>query len=345
MLILVPSHDDAESLRASLPRIRAAMRPGKDTLVVIADRCTDTTAQVARELGAEVVVREDETQGPGKGGALRFALSVLPADGASAEAVAIFDADSLPDAGFFALAETRLAAGERALQAWVDPVPGRPLASRIAAYSEIVSQKISDRIREILGWGVPFRGTGMVVERRLLEPALGRCATFVEDLELTLILAADGVAVRRLAVRVADPKPTTVSGVVAQRARWLAGNLAALSARRREILRLLRTPSGATLVLSLFSKPRSLFFSGRVLLFLGLLALPASSPVRWLAAAAGLFLARDVALLVGGLFVVDRPAFYLPAVIASPVYPLLWVAGAARSLYARRRWLSARRPA
>jgi len=185
----------------------------------------------------------------------------------------------------------------------------------------------------------------MIVDRALLERALERCATFVEDLELTLILAADGVPVRRLAARVADPKPATVSGVVAQRARWLAGNLAALSARRREILRLLRTPSGATLVVSLFSKPRSLFFSGRLLLFLGLLALPTSPPVRWLEAAVGLFLARDVALLVGGLFVVDRPAFYLPAVIASPVYPFLWAAGAARSLYARRRWLSARRPA
>lgn len=343
MLILVPSHDDAESLRVSLPPIRAAMRPGKDALVVIADRCADATAEIARELGAEVVAREDETHGPGKGGALRFALSVLPAR--PGEALAIFDADSQPDACFFDRAEARLAKGERALQSWVDPVPGRPLASRIAAYSEIVSQRISDRIREAFGWGVPFRGTGMVAGRSLLESALGRCATFVEDLELTLILAADGIPVRRLAAGVSDPKPATVSGVVAQRARWLAGNLAALSARRREIFRLLRTLSGATLVVSLFAKPRSLFFSGRLLLFAGLLALPSSPPARWFEAAVGLFLLRDFALLVGGLFVVDRPAFYLPAVIASPVYPLLWIAGAVRSFFGRRRWLSARRPA
>jgi cellulose synthase/poly-beta-1,6-N-acetylglucosamine synthase-like glycosyltransferase len=320
----------------------AAMRPGKDTLVVIADRCADDTAGVARQHGAEVVARTDETHGPGKGGALRFALSALPAG--TGEAVAIFDADSSPDAGFFDLAEARLAAGDRALQAWVEPVPGRPLASRIAAYSEIVSQKVSDRLREGLGWGVPLRGTGMVVERAVLEPALRRCATFVEDLELTLILASDGVVVRRLASAVADPKPATVSGVVAQRARWLSGNLSALGARRREIVRLLRSPSGATLVVSLFAKPRSLFFSGRLLLFLGLLALPASSLVRWLEAVVGLFLLRDLALLIGGLFVVDRPGFYLPAVLAAPIYPFVWAAGALRALFARRRWLSARRP-
>ncbi len=56
-------------------------------------------------------------------------------------------------------------------------------------------------------------------------------------------------------------------------------------------------------------------------------------------------LEHDLAFLVGGLFVVDRPAFYLPAVLASPLYPLLWAAGALRALFARRRWLSARRPA
>jgi hypothetical protein len=56
------------------------------------------------------------------------------------------------------------------------------------------------------------------------------------------------------------------------------------------------------------------------------------------------FLLRDLALLVGGLFVVDRPGFYLPAVLAAPIYPFVWAASALRSLFARRRWLSARRP-
>src|SRR6476660_834011 len=98
MLVLVPSHDDAESLRGSLPAIAAAIRPGTDTLVVIADRCADETPEVARQHGAEVATRNDETGGPGKGGALRFALSGLPVR--PGEAVAIFDADSRPAAGF-----------------------------------------------------------------------------------------------------------------------------------------------------------------------------------------------------------------------------------------------------
>ena len=316
------------------------MRPA-DRLVVVADRCADDTANVARAAGAEVEARTDEVSGAGKGGALRFALERVPGD--PREPVAVFDADSEPSAEFFAAADAALSTGSRALQAFVDPVPSRSLVSRISAYSEIVSQRISDRWRAALGWGVPLRGTGMVVERGLLSGVLSRCATFVEDLEMTLLLADGGVRVRPLAASVRDPKPATASGVVRQRARWLGGNLAALRARRREIARLLATPAGATLVVSLFAKPRSLFFSGRLVLFLALLPLAATSPWRWIEAFLALFLVRDLLLLAGGLLVVDRPAFYLPAVLAAPVYPLVWAAGALRSLSARGRWLSARR--
>jgi cellulose synthase/poly-beta-1,6-N-acetylglucosamine synthase-like glycosyltransferase len=341
VLILVPAHDDAAALRSSAPKIREAMRPGRDRFVVVADRCGDDTGEVARAAGAEVVVRSDEASGPGKGGALRFGLAQV--SGAPGEAIAVFDADSEPSAGFGDAAEAAFAGGARALQAFVDPVPGRPLVSRIAAYSEIVAQRMPDRLRAALGWGVPLRGTGMVVERALLQDAVARCGTFVEDVELTLLLEARGVRVRPFAASVRDPKPATGSGVVRQRARWLAGNFAAFIARRREIGRLLRSPSGATLVVSLFAKPRSLLFSARLVLFFALLPFAGSAVVRAIEAILALFLLRDLALLVGGLFVVDRPGFYLPAVLAAPVYPLVWVAGAGKALFSRGRWLSARR--
>ena len=314
------------------------MRAGEDRLVVVADRCTDDSRAVAVRHGAEVVERRDALRGEGKRGALLHGLAEIPGD--PSQRVAIFDADSVPSADFFGVAGACSSAD--GLQAFVDPVPNPSLVSRLAAYSEIVSQKISDRIRERLGWGIPLRGTGMVISRHRLERGLARCDTFVEDLELTLLLAAEGVRVRRLAASVRDPKPEDVSGVVAQRARWLAGNASALIARRREIFRLSRTPAGATLVLTLFCKPRSLFFSIRLLLFITLFFLAASPAVVAARVLLAIFLARDTFLLLGGLWAVDRPLFYLPAVLCSPLYPLVWALGAARSLGARRTWLSAR---
>jgi cellulose synthase/poly-beta-1,6-N-acetylglucosamine synthase-like glycosyltransferase len=338
VLILVPSHNDAECLKQSLPRIREAMRPKGDELVVIADRCSDETREVAAGLGAIVLDRTDDRRGGGKRGALLHALAEVP--GAPSQAVAVFDADSIPSIDFFGAAGASDASA--VFQAFVDPAPNRNLVSRLAAYSEIVSQKISDRLRERSGWGIPLRGTGMVVPRAILERELARCETFVEDLELTVLLADRGIRVRRLSASVLDPKPEAFRGIVAQRARWLAGNFSALIVRRREIGRLARSAEGATLVLSLFCKPRSLFFSARLVLFLGLFALSPSPAVVAARIALALFLAKDLALLVGGLWAVDRPLFYLPAVLCSPLYPLMWAAGLVRSFGARRAWLSAR---
>lgn len=341
MLVLVPCHDDAEALRGALPAMKAALRPGRDRLLVIADRCTDDTAAVAGAAGASVIERKDETGGPGKAGALRFALE-RAGEGQAEEPVLVLDADSLPSPEICRVAETAFLGRTRAAQAEVVPVPAPALLSRLAAYSEIVSQRLSGRLRGALGWGLPLRGTGMVIQRGILAEALDVCATQVEDLELTLLLAAHGIRIDRLPGWVRDPKPAGAAGVVAQRARWLAGNLHALRARRREILRLLGSLEGATLVLSLFCRPRSLFFSLRLALWLALWLAGSgliASILFWVLA---VFVARDLALLAGGLLVVDRPLFYLPAVLASPVYPLMWAVSAVRARRARRAWLSAR---
>jgi cellulose synthase/poly-beta-1,6-N-acetylglucosamine synthase-like glycosyltransferase len=344
MLILVPSHDDAEALARALPSMVAAVRPGADRIVVVADRCTDETADVASRYGVEFLRRDSEAGGRGKAGALAFALSAMESESGSRAPVAVLDADSRPEPGLFAAAQERFDAGARALQADVAPLAAPALLSRIAAYSEIVSQAITGRLRSRLGWGVALRGTGMVVEHGALARALSLCRTEVEDLEITLLLAAGGIRIERLAAAVGDPKPDRPSGLTAQRARWLAGNAAALSARRREIGRLCRSVEGLTLVLWLFARPRSLFFCGRLLLLAGLALKAAGPAAAALEAALALLVVRDVAELVGGLWIVDRPLYYLPAVLASPFYPLVWAAAAVRSFRARRGWLSARRP-
>jgi cellulose synthase/poly-beta-1,6-N-acetylglucosamine synthase-like glycosyltransferase len=339
MLVVIAARDDGAALRVTLPTFAGAMRPGLDRLLVVADRCRDDTAAVARAGGAAVRERPEGIGRPGKAGALLFGLESEPAEGLTA----VFDADSRPSPGFCAAAESALSAGQVG-QAFVAPIAGRSLLSRLSAYSEIVSQRVSDRLRERLGWGVPLRGTGMVVPTGLLREELARCSTQVEDLELTLLFAARGIRVARLPASVEDPKPELAAGLAAQRARWMAGQLSALRARRREIARLVRRLEGATLVLSLFGKPRSLFFALRLALLVVLLAVARSPVVLAAAGVVSLFLARDLAWLLAGLAVVDRPAEYVPVVLAAPLYPLLWAASAVRSLSARGRWLSARRP-
>src|SRR5258708_24399254 len=59
--VLIPAHDEAKGILATLNDIRPQLRP-TDRLLVVADNCTDDTAAVAASAGAEVTVRSVLTQ-------------------------------------------------------------------------------------------------------------------------------------------------------------------------------------------------------------------------------------------------------------------------------------------
>src|SRR6516164_5187066 len=94
--LLIPAHDEEAALPATL-RACAALDYPRDRykVYVIADNCTDRTAQVAAEAGAVVLERRD-IERRGKGHALAWALErVLPE---RPDAVVVLDADCRPDA-------------------------------------------------------------------------------------------------------------------------------------------------------------------------------------------------------------------------------------------------------
>ena len=73
--VLIPAHDEAKGILATLNGIKPQLRP-TDRLLVVADNCTDDTAAVAASAGAEVTVRSDLTK-IGKGYALDWGLTHL----------------------------------------------------------------------------------------------------------------------------------------------------------------------------------------------------------------------------------------------------------------------------
>lgn len=61
--ILVPARNEAESLPRTLPALLAQDYPGSKRVIVVDDRSTDRTGDVARSLGAEVVAGRDLPEG------------------------------------------------------------------------------------------------------------------------------------------------------------------------------------------------------------------------------------------------------------------------------------------
>ena len=240
-----------------------------------------------------------------------------------------------------------LASGVDAVQGYVQPLSSGSTAAELAAYSEILSQRIDDRARLRLGWPTPLRGTGMVFRREAWEALVPKLRTRVEDMELSLLLAAEGRTVRFVPQAVVgDPKPAAARGVAAQRGRWLQGQAEIWRAYWREIFGLAFSggPAIWSLLGALLLKPKVLVLMARLLLALVVCAI-AIEP-QWLNALVDAVTALVVGLdavyyVVGLRFVSDRRR-YASALLRAPLYVLVWLWSAALALVSRGSWLRAR---
>jgi cellulose synthase/poly-beta-1,6-N-acetylglucosamine synthase-like glycosyltransferase len=340
---VIPAHDEAGTIGATIARLRAGVPA--DGVFVIADNCADDTALVARQAGAQVWER-DRPDEPGKGAAMRWFLDAAAEELRAYEAVAIFDADSVVDGGFWPQVASALRQGADVVQGFVQPLSAGSPAADLAAYSELLSQLIDDTARARLGWPIPLRGTGMVFRLQVLLDLLPHLQTRVEDIEMSLLLAAGGQQVVSVpGAVVGDPKPAAPRGVATQRARWLQGQREILQHHPRLVARLLggRRPADISLVFANLLKPKTL-----LLLLKGLLL-----PLAWLlpdrrlrlgwATLAGLALMFDWVYYIAGLWVVETPGRYARALIQAPAYLAMWLGSLILSFVSSNPWLSARR--
>jgi cellulose synthase/poly-beta-1,6-N-acetylglucosamine synthase-like glycosyltransferase len=101
---VIPAHNEADWIVASLSSVTAQTRR-PDRIVVVADNCTDDTAQLAAG-HAEVITTVGNRQK--KAGALNQALDAVLAGLADDDCVLVMDADTTIESGFVAEAERLL---------------------------------------------------------------------------------------------------------------------------------------------------------------------------------------------------------------------------------------------
>lgn len=92
LTVLVPAHDERLTIEAALASLREQTRR-PDRVVVVADNCSDDTADIARKNGAEVFTTVGNTEK--KAGALNQALSEMFPNVEASDVVMIMDADSV----------------------------------------------------------------------------------------------------------------------------------------------------------------------------------------------------------------------------------------------------------
>ena len=105
LTVLIPAHDE-EAIIGSTLRSLQQQSTHPDRVVVIADNCTDRTAEIAREHGAEVRETVGNTQK--KAGALNQVLADLLPTTDDSDVVMVMDADSALSPDFLETALARL---------------------------------------------------------------------------------------------------------------------------------------------------------------------------------------------------------------------------------------------
>lgn len=228
MCVLMPAHNEQAVIRLTLEAVMSGLAPG-DRVLVVADNCDDDTAEIAGQMGADVIRRHDPTR-RGKGYALDFGIRHLcpsPPD-----VVIVLDADCLPETGALRRLARRCHAAARPMQAdYVMQAPelDAPPSLKIASFAWRVKNHVRPLGLKRLGFPSQLMGTGMAFPWNVIGAASLATGHLVEDLVLGLELAAAGTPARFApGERVQSVFPTSREGQFAQRTRWEVGHLAVI---------------------------------------------------------------------------------------------------------------------
>jgi len=223
--VVVPAHNEAAGIRRTVENLLAlATHDGATSVIVIADNCTDATAEIAHKCGARVLERHDLSH-CGKGYALDFAFHHLLKEDFVAFAVA--DADSLAEANFISSLRKHFGAGALSLQTRYTVLnPGDNTRTRLAEIALAAFNVLRPRGRDRLGLSVGILGNGFALRREVLQQVPYTATSVVEDLEYHLKLIANGYRVEFANdTCIYGEMPGGKQGQNTQHARWQGGRL------------------------------------------------------------------------------------------------------------------------
>jgi len=227
--VLVPAHNEAKLIAGTLQTLRPQIRP-IDRLLVVADNCTDETAEIARAHGAEVIARRDRTR-HGKGFALEFGIEHL-GRGDPPAAIVFIDADCQVAPGTLAALATLAHCRGRPVQGTNLSIAG--VGSGLGARFSEFAVRLKNRIRPLgcrqLGLACPMTGTGMALPWDKAGLVTLGSDNVTEDLVLGLDMALAGhppLFCPEALVTSSFPQAETSQRT--QRTRWEQGALTALA--------------------------------------------------------------------------------------------------------------------
>ena len=227
LAIVIPAHNESSTILQCLNSLRNCdpLGHGPDiTVVVIADNCTDSTAELASSAGATTIVRSDASR-QGKGFVLQDGFATLMACGF--DAFVVLDADTVVEPNFLREITAQLDAGADAVQVrYLARNPHQSLYSRLSAIGLMAINGMRPVARSRLGLSAGLVGNGFALSKDTLIAVPFTSSSIVEDLEyhLNLVRAGKIVAFARHTTVRAD-LPVAGDAAARQHSRWEGGRL------------------------------------------------------------------------------------------------------------------------
>jgi len=192
LVVVVPAHNQENTIGRCVESLLGCDAPrGGVRIVVVADNCTDGTADAARRAGAEVFARDDPDR-HGRCFALDFAFRRL-ADDSSVDAVVVVDPNSVVEKDLLTQFAHVFGRGAEAAQCRymaLNPSSGiLPTLTEIRLSAlNVVRMRGRDRMRLSVG----IAGNGYGLTTRLLRAVPFEASTLVQDSEYHLRLVRGG---------------------------------------------------------------------------------------------------------------------------------------------------------
>ncbi|MGN1019005.1 MAG: glycosyltransferase family 2 protein [Aristaeellaceae bacterium] len=246
-LVLVPAHNEERVIGDIIDNLNRMDYPRElYDFYIIADNCTDRTAEVARAAGARVIeTRKDGPDAPtGKPIALKKALDLLGDYDKDYDLLMIFDADNLMDTNMFREVNSQyLDKGKPDL---IQCYLGAKNKDGYVAWFYYTSYTVTNRFFQLakhrLGLNCSVGGTGYAISTEYVRQRGGwTTMSLTEDIEIQVEATEDG---RRILwnhnVRVYDEKPTSFRASLRQKIRWGQGHWFVALRNTRKICRALK---------------------------------------------------------------------------------------------------------
>ena len=224
--IIIPAYNEELLLGRLLKSIKTQDYPIHmfDTIVV-ADNCTDATAQVASENGGIVLERFDK-QLHGKGYAIKYALERVAL--AKYDAILIIDADSIIGSNTLASLNQAILEGNNVIQCYNGVAnPDESWFTKLLHVSGTIENEIHHPAKQKLGLSSYLMGNGMCFSSKTLLKYGWDAFTVGEDWEYYAKLIQRGEAVLfAKEARVYHQESSSLKQATSQRIRWSSGRFA-----------------------------------------------------------------------------------------------------------------------